>query len=292
MGKSEANVLNRRLLRSYFSTILSISIVLFFIGLAGLLVLNANSVSNYFKENIEISVILSVETEQEDALKLVSDLEQYPFLKDSRIISKDEGVEQMKELLGEDFLDVFDVNPIPVSVELQINADYISTDSLARVEQQISAFPMVDEVVYQQSLVELLNANLERVAMIISIFVLLLSFISMVLINNTVRLNIYSKRFTIHTMRLVGATKFFISKPFVAQAFFQGLISGLVANVYLLITLYIIRNEFNQLFSLFEPSALILLILMVISAGVLICVVSTAVVVRNMISLTKDELYY
>ena len=133
MGKSEANVLNRRLLRSYFSTILSISIVLFFIGLAGLLVLNANSVSNYFKENIEISVILSVESEQEDALKLVSDLEQYPFLKDSRIISKDEGVEQMKELLGEDFLDVFDVNPIPVSVELQINADYISTDSLARV---------------------------------------------------------------------------------------------------------------------------------------------------------------
>lgn len=292
MGRNESNVLNRRLLRSYFSTIISISLVLFFIGMAGLLVLNARSVSNYFKENITVSVVLSVEASEDDASQLSEQISGYPFYKDSRIISKEEGVEQMKQMLGEDFLDVFEVNPIPVSLELQVEADYISTDSLARVEYVLSQYPVVEDVVYQQSMVELLNSNLERIGYVIGCFTLLLMFISTVLINNTVRLNIYAKRFVIHTMRLVGATKFFISRPFLGQAFFQGLIAGLIANVYLLVTLYIIRNEFNQLFTLLEPSALGLLIALVVALGVLICVVSTGFVVRSMISLNKDELYY
>lgn len=292
MGRNESNVLNRRLLRSYFSTIISISLVLFFIGMAGLLVLNARSVSNYFKENITVSVVLSVEASEDDASQLSEQISGYPFYKDSRIISKEEGVEQMKQMLGEDFLDVFEVNPIPVSFELQVAADYISTDSLARVEYVLSQYPVVEDVVYQQSMVELLNSNLERIGYVIGCFTLLLMFVSTVLINNTVRLNIYAKRFVIHTMRLVGATKFFISRPFLGQAFFQGLIAGLIANVYLLVTLYIIRNEFNQLFTLLEPSALGLLIALVVALGVLICVVSTGFVVRSMISLNKDELYY
>lgn len=292
MGRNESNVLNRRLLRSYFSTIISISLVLFFIGMAGLLVLNARSVSNYFKENITVSVVLSVEASEDDASQLSEQISGYPFYKVSRIISKEEGVEQMKQMLGEDFLDVFEVNPIPVSLELQVAADYISTDSLARVEYVLSQYPVVEDVVYQQSMVELLNSNLERIGYVIGCFTLLLMFVSTVLINNTVRLNIYAKRFVIHTMRLVGATKFFISRPFLGQAFFQGLIAGLIANVYLLITLYIIRNEFNQLFTLLEPSALGLLIALVVALGVLICVVSTGFVVRSMISLNKDELYY
>ena len=292
MGRNESNVLNRRLLRSYFSTIISISLVLFFIGMAGLLVLNARSVSNYFKENITVSVVLSVESSEDDASQLSEQILGYPFYKDSRIISKEEGVEQMKQMLGEDFLDVFEVNPIPVSLELQVAADYISTDSLARVEYVLSQYPVVEDVVYQQSMVELLNSNLERIGYVIGCFTLLLMFVSTVLINNTVRLNIYAKRFVIHTMRLVGATKFFISRPFLGQAFFQGLIAGLIANVYLLVTLYIIRNEFNQLFTLLEPSALGLLIVLVVVVGVLICVVSTGFVVRSMISLNKDELYY
>lgn len=292
MGRNESNVLNRRLLRSYFSTIISISLVLFFIGMAGLLVLNARSVSNYFKENITVSVVLSVEASEDDASQLSEQISGYSFYKDSRIISKEEGVEQMKQMLGEDFLDVFEVNPIPVSLELQVAADYISTDSLARVEYVLSQYPVVEDVVYQQSMVELLNSNLERIGYVIGCFTLLLMFVSTVLINNTVRLNIYAKRFVIHTMRLVGATKFFISRPFLGQAFFQGLIAGLIANVYLLVTLYIIRNEFNQLFTLLEPSALGLLIVLVVAVGVLICVVSTGFVVRSMISLNKDELYY
>ena len=198
----------------------------------------------------------------------------------------------MKEILGDDFMDVFDVNPIPVSLELQIAAGYISTDSLAVIEESLYAWPAVDEVVYQQSLVELLEANLERIGLVTGVFVLLLLFISVVLINNTVRLNVYAKRFTIHTMRLVGATKGFITRPFVGQAFFQGLISGAIADVFILGALYLIRNEFYQLFSLFDAMLLGAVMAATVVLGMLICMISTSAGVRRLISLKRRELYY
>lgn len=145
---------------------------------------------------------------------------------------------------------------------------------------------------YQQSLVELLNANLERVGLVSGIFVLLLLFVSVVLINNTVRLNVYAKRFTIHTMRLVGATKGFIARPFVGQAFFQGLISGAIADVFILGTLYLIRNEFYQLFSLFDAMLLGGVMVAVMALGIFICMISTSAGVRSLISLNRSELYY
>lgn len=292
MAKSDSNILYGRLLRSYFSSVISISLVLFLVGITGVLIVNARSVSNYFKENITVTAILNVEADEADASGIADSLEKTVFVKDVRIISREEGVEEMKEILGDDFMDVFEVNPIPVSLELQIAAGYISTDSLAVVEEHLSGFPAVDEVVYQQSLVELLNANIERIGIIAGILVLLLLFISVVLINNTVRLNVYSKRFTIHTMRLVGATKGFIARPFVGQAFFQGLISGALADIFILGALYLVRNEFYQLFSLFDAVLLGAVMIGVIVLGILICVISTLVGVRGLISLTKDELYY
>ena len=292
MAEKEGNILYRRLLRSYFSSVISISLVLFLVGMTGVLIVNAKSVSNYFKENIMVSAVLNVEADEADASELADNLEKNRYVKDIRIITKEEGVEEMKEMLGDDFLDVFEVNPIPVSLELQISADYISMDSLKVIEDALYEYPAVDEVVYQQSLVELLNANIERIGVVAGVLVLLLLFISVVLINNTVRLNVYSKRFTIHTMRLVGATKGFITRPFVGQAFFQGLIAGSVADVFILGALYLIRNEFYQLFSLFDAMLLGLVMVAVIVLGVLICLVSTAAGVRSMISLTKNELYY
>ena len=292
MAEKEGNILYRRLLRSYFSSVISISLVLFLMGMTGVLIVNAKSVSNYFKENIMVSAVLNVEADEADASELADNLEKNRYVKDIRIITKEEGVEEMKVMLGDDFLDVFEVNPIPVSLELQISADYISMDSLKVIEDALYEYPAVDEVVYQQSLVELLNANIERIGVVAGVLVLLLLFISVVLINNTVRLNVYSKRFTIHTMRLVGATKGFITRPFVGQAFFQGLIAGSVADVFILGALYLIRNEFYQLFSLFDAMLLGLVMVVVIVLGVLICLVSTAAGVRSMISLTKNELYY
>lgn len=292
MARNESNILYRRLLRSYFSSVISISLVLFLVGMAGVLIVNARSVSNYFKENITVSAILTPEADEADASALADSLERTGYVKEVRIISKEEGTEEMKEILGDDFMDVFEVNPIPVSLELQISADYISTDSLAVIEESLYSHSAVGEVVYQQSLVELLEANLERIGLIAGIFVLLLLFISVVLINNTVRLNVYAKRFTIHTMRLVGATKGFITRPFVGQAFFQGLISGAIADVFILGALYLIRNEFYQLFSLFDAMLLGAVMVAVVVLGMLICMISTSAGVRSLISLNRSELYY
>lgn len=292
MAGNESNILNRRLLRSYFSSVISISLVLFLVGMAGVLIVNARSVSNYFKENITVSAFLTPEADEADASALADELETSGYVKDVRIISKEEGTEEMKEILGDDFMDVFEVNPIPVSLELQIAADYISTDSLSVIENSLRDYPAVDDVVYQQSLVELLNANLERIGLVAGVFVLLLLFISVVLINNTVRLNVYSKRFTIHTMRRVGATKGFITRPFVGQAFFQGLIAGAIADVFILGALYLIRNEFYQLFSLFDAVLLGGVMAAVLVLGMIICMVSTSAGVRSMISLSRNELYY
>lgn len=292
MARNESNILYRRLLRSYFSSVISISLVLFLVGMAGVLIVNARSVSNYFKENITVSAILTPEADEADASALADSLERTGYVKEVRIISKEEGTEEMKEILGDDFMDVFEVNPIPVSLELQISADYISTDSLAVIEESLYGHSAVGEVVYQQSLVELLEANLERIGLIAGIFVLLLLFISVVLINNTVRLNVYAKRFTIHTMRLVGATKGFITRPFVGQAFFQGMISGAIADVFILGTLYLIRNEFYQLFSLFDAMLLGAVMAATVVLGMLICMISTSAGVRSLISLKRSELYY
>ncbi len=292
MAKNESNILYRRLLRSYFSSVISISLVLFLAGMVGVLVVNARSVSNYFKENITVTAILNVEADEADASGLADELEKTGYIKGVRIVTKEEGVEEMKEILGEDFMDVFEVNPIPVSMELQVAADHVLTDSLAVIEEALRGYPAVDDVVYQQSLVELLNANLERIGLVAGIFVLLLLFISVVLINNTVRLNVYAKRFTIHTMRLVGATKGFITRPFVGQAFFQGLISGAIADVFILCALYLIRNEFYQLFTLFDAMLLGLVMVAVVLLGMIICMVSTSAGVRSLISLNRNELYY
>lgn len=292
MARNESNILYRRLLRSYFSSVISISLVLFLVGMAGVLIVNARSVSNYFKENITVSAILTPEADEADASALADSLERTGYVRDVRIISKEEGTDEMKEILGDDFMDVFEVNPIPVSLELQIAAGYISTDSLAVIEESLYAWPAVDEVVYQQSLVELLEANLERIGLVTGVFVLLLLFISVVLINNTVRLNVYAKRFTIHTMRLVGATKGFITRPFVGQAFFQGLIAGAIADVFILGALYLIRNEFYQLFSLFDAMLLGAVMAATVVLGILICMISTSAGVRSLISLNRSELYY
>ena len=284
MAERESNILYRRLLRSYFSSVISISLVLFLVGMTGALIVNAKSVSNYFKENITVSAVLNVEADEADASAMADRLENTPYVKDIRIITKEEGVEEMKEILGDDFMDVFEVNPIPVSLELQIAADYISADSLSIIEEALYGYPAVDDVVYQQSLVELLNANIERIGIVAGVFVALLLFISVVLINNTVRLSVDSKRSSIRVMRLVGATKEFITRPFVGQAFFQGLIAGAAADIFILTALYFVRNEFYQLFSLFDAMLLGLVMAVVIVLGILICMISTAAGVRSLIN--------
>lgn len=291
MASGENRLIRRRLAGAWLSTVISISLVLLLVGVAGLLVANARSVSDYFKENMQVSVLMKQEVGDDEAMEYVSDLDAKPFIKSTTFVSREQGAKEMTGLLGEDFLNVFEAAPIPVSVDVTLKADYVSSDSLEVVKNEIMKSPLVDEVVYQQSLVDKLNTNLRKISMVLGVFIVLLLFISFVLINNTVRLNVFSRRFTIHTMRLVGATKSFIRAPFLVQAVFQGLFSALLATLMLVGILFFVRNEFAQLFEVFRLDMLLIVIGVEILAGVLICVVSTALVVGRLVSLSKDELY-
>ncbi|MBO8466532.1 MAG: cell division protein FtsX [Bacteroidetes bacterium] len=292
MGKGENDIIGRRLVNSYLSSVISISLVLLLVGIASLLLVNARTVSDYFKENMQVSVMMKQNVSEDSARDFQKKLDRMRFIRSSEYISKEQGEREMAELLGDDFLSVFETSPIPVSIEVTLNADYVSADSLEMVKNEISRSPLVDEVVYQRSLVDTLNANLSRISLIIGIFIVLLLFISFVLINNTVRLNVYARRFTVHTMRLVGATKSFIRGPFLVQSVFQGLFSAFIAIIVLVAILFVIRKEFLQLFSVFRLELLLLVMGIVLASGVLICFVSTWFVVGKLVSLKKDELYY
>ena len=284
--------MRRRLRNAYLSSVISISLVLLLVGIASLLLVNAKAISNYFKENMQVSVMMKQSVEESDALEYKEVLDQQRFIRSSVFVSREQGRREMEEMLGEDFLSVFETAPIPVSIDITLNAEYVSADSIEVVKTCILESPIVEEVVYQQSLIETLNANLSKISVVLSVLIALLLFISFVLINNTVRLNVFARRFTIHTMKLVGATRSFIRAPFLAQSFFQGIFSALLAIMALVGMLYFVRNEFEQLFEVFKLDMLLVVVGIVIASGIIICLLSTWLVVNKLISLSKDELYY
>ena len=292
MSSGENKLIRRRLAGAWISSVISITLVLLLVGLASLLLVNAKSVSDYFKENVQVSVMMKPDVSEETASGYAETLGALPFVKETKFISKEEGAREMTDMLGEDFLSVFETAPIPVSIDVTLKADYVSSDSLEVVKKAIGKSPLVDEVVYQQTLIDRLNTNLTKISLVLGVLVALLLFISFVLINNTVRLNVFSKRFTIHTMKLVGATKSFIRGPFLGQAVLQGLVSALLATVLLLGILFFVKGEFAQLFEVFSRDLLLVVIGIVIFSGIFICLVSTYFVVGKLVSLSNDELYY
>jgi cell division transport system permease protein len=284
--------MRKRLLNAYLSSVISISLVLLLVGIASLLLVNAKRVSDYFKENMQVSVMMKQHVKEDDALKYKTELDRLEFIRNSVYVSKEQGMSEMKELLGEDFLDVFETSPIPVSIDVTLEAGYVSADSLEVVRAEISKSSLVDEVIYQKSLVDALNANLSRISLILGVFIALLLFISFVLINNTVRLSVFARRFTIHTMKLVGAIRSFIRGPFLVQSAFQGLFASFIAIIVLLGLMFVMRSEFEQLFEIFRMDLLLIVLGIVVAAGLTICLISTFFVVNKLISLKKDELYY
>ena len=291
MQNRSNRLIRRRLFGAWVSTVISISLVLLLVGVASILLLNARSVSDYFKENLQVSVLMKQDVTDEQALEYQSSLAGVPGVKATTFISREQGVEEMAKMLGRDFLDVFSSAPVPVSIDVNLEAAYVSTDSLEVVREALSASPLVDEVVYQTSLVEALNTNLRKIGLVLGVLILLLLFISFVLIGNMVRLNVFSRRFTIHTMQLVGATRGFIRAPFIGQSALQGLFAALVAIALLVAGLFILRREFVQLFEIFQLRTLLITMGIVVVSGVVICVVSTWIVVGRLVRFDRDQLY-
>jgi len=291
MSLSENKLIGRRLRNAYVSAIVSISMVLWLVGVAALLLVNAGRVSDFFKENLQVSVLMKTDVSEERVLEYQAELDRQPFIKGTRFVSRQQGEEEMKEILGEDFLSVFEVSPIPASIDVTLKAEYVEQDSLKFVEDVILQSPLVDEVAYQASLVEALSSNIRTIGLFLCAFIALLLFVSTVLIYNTVRISVFSNRFTLHTMKLVGATRAFIRAPFLVKSVFQGLLSAMIAIILLLALLFVIRAQFEQLFEIFGLTQLMTVLGIVVAAGVLICVTSTFFVVNKFISLTKDEIY-
>lgn len=292
MANTDNKIMRRRLMNAYLSSVISISLVLLLVGVAGMLLVNAKSVSDYFKENMQVSVLLKQNVTDEAALKFKESLENERYIKSTVFVSKEQGQRELAEMLGEDFLDIFETSPIPVSIDVTLDAAYVSSDSLEVVRAEISESKLVDSVEYQRSLVDALNANLSRISLILGVFIALLLFISFVLINNTVRLNVFARRFTIHTMKLVGATRSFIRAPFLVQSAFQGVFAAFIAIMALVVIMYFLRSGFEQLFEIFRLDLLLTVFGIVLASGLAICLISTYFVVNKLISLRKDELYY
>ncbi len=291
MGKGDNRIMKRRLANAYLSSLISISLVLLLVGIASMLLVNAKGVSDYFKENVQVSVMMKQNVQEEAAMAFCDELGKERFIKSTVFVSREQGERELARQLGDDFLDVFETSPIPVSIDVTLMADYVSSDSLEVVRREISASPLVEEVNYQMSLVEALNANLSKISSVLGIFICLMLFISFVLINNTVRLNVFARRFTIHTMKLVGATRQFIRAPFLVQAAFQGIFAAFLAVIALIVIMFFIRSGFVQLFEIFLE-LLLMVMGIVLASGLLICLTSTYLVVNKLISLGKDELYY
>jgi len=292
MVKREQRIISARLRSSYVSSVISIALVLFLLGSGGIMLLNAHRVSVFFKENLSLSVILSEGTSEADAAWVRKQLDISSFVRETKYISKEQAAEEMKQRLGDDFMSAFNYNPLPVSIEAKLTANYANTDSVAVIERQLKEIPHIREVSYQRSLIDLVNENINKIGLVMLIFITLLLFVSTVLINNTIRLSIHAKRFLINTMRLVGATNTFIRKPFLYKSLLQGFFAGLIAVLLISGILYVLQNEFGELLGFVDMKQIALLFMVVLSLGMLISWIATYFSVTRFLRNNKDALYY
>lgn len=292
MKRRDNKSVAKRFLHSYLSSLISITLVLVLAGTGGLAAINAAGMRDYFRENLSLSVIFDASVSEENAKSLTEILAVMDFVKSTDFISQERGTQEMKDILGEDFLDVFDFNPVPLSADIHLKSEYVNPDSLESIEAKIMLNPGIREVVWERTLIEVVSQNLEKIGVVLLIVISLLLFISFFLINNTVRLNVFSKRFTIHTMKLVGAKGSFIRKPFLNHAIVQGLISGILASGILWTILFFIKKDFPQIHDMMDPLLLIYLFAGILLSGIMLCVISTVLVLNKVLSLPADDLYY
>ena len=293
MAKNKDQVTKRRLQTSYITTIVSITLVLFLLGVMGLLILNSEKLSVYVKENIGFSVILKENSKEADIIKLRKQLDATKYIKSTRFITKEEAAEDLKKQLGEDFTEFIGYNPLLSSIDVKLYADYTNTDSLAVIENDLARYDkLIKEVFYQKNLISIVNQNVKRISIVLLIFSGLLFFISWALINNTIRLSVYSKRFLIKTMQLVGATKGFIRTPFLNSGTIAGIIGGVIANLMLVVIVRYTEKEFEGAISFADLNILIILFSGIIVLGVIISRISAFYAVNKYLKIKGKELYY
>lgn len=281
----------QKLKTSSVTVIISLALVLFMLGLLGLVVINANKLSSHIKENVGFQVVLKDTTTQVELDNLKQELSSSAFTKQVDYISKEQAAQKLQKDLGEDFISFLGYNPLLSSLDVKLNSDYANVDSLANFEKQIMQKHFVKEVIYHKDMIKQVNDNAKVISLYILVFSTLLLVVAIALINNTIRLSIYAKRFLIRTMYLVGATQGFIRKPFIFKGIRQGVIAGVLAGFLLAGFLVFSTRYIPDLLQLQDPNLLALLFGGVVLLGILISGLSAALSVSRYLRLKTDDLY-
>ena len=291
MKTSKNKSLNRRILSSSASVVISLSLVLFVVGLLGLVLINAQRLSDYVKENVGFTIMLKDGINEIETLKFQKILDASEFAKNTTFITKEEATQNLKADLGENFVEFLGYSPLLASIDVKLNADYANTDSLQLITNELIENNNVFEVYYQEDLVDKLNSNVNKLSLFLLAFCILLFFIAFILINNTIRLSVYSKRFIIRTMRLVGATNNFIQKPFISKGIYQGIYSSIIAIFMLIGAIQLVQTDTANMLNIDDLKIIGIVFFIIFTSGLFISLFSTYFAVRKFIKLNEHELY-
>lgn len=277
---------------SRLTSIISIALVLFLLGLICLFGLLGNKLSDYVKENISFSIILKDNIKDTEVKQMQKQLDARPYIKSTQYISKEQASKELEQELGENPETFLGFNPLQASMEVRLHAEYANPDSIKKIETQIKSYTNVSELLYRKDMMQMVNDNVKRIGLILSILAAVLLIISFVLISNTIRLLIYSKRFLIHTMKLVGATPTFIRKPFICYNIVSGIWAAILAIGMLSGSLYYLQLELGGFVNLLDKDLLLIVFGVVMLLGILISCIATFFAVNKYLKMNVDKLYY
>ena len=292
MSSSFDRYQKRKLISSYFSVVISIALVLFLLGCLGLLVLNAKKVADHFKEQVVVTIYLNDSAKEVEVNQLEKSLAMAAYTKSTAYVSKEAAAESMKAETGEDFMDFVGYNPLQNSIDVHLKADFVTTETLASITEELSNKKFIEEIRYDNDLVELMNDNVKKITFWVLVISAIFTLIAVLLINSSIRLAVYSKRFIIKTMQMVGATKTFIRRPFVFQSVKLGIIGAVIALIGMGIVLYYLDQSFLELQLLSNPILIGGLFLVIFLLGILITWISTFIATQRFLNLKTDALYY
>ncbi|MCK4921775.1 MAG: permease-like cell division protein FtsX [Bacteroidales bacterium] len=292
MTKKENQSAQRRLRNSFLTSVISIAMVLFLLGLVGFLVLNARQIGIYVKENIGFNVELNNDLKDADMQQLKKLIDAKTYVRSSEYISKEAAAVETQQALGEDFLKELGYNPLPATVIIKLKAEYANPDSIFNIENELSEYEGISDIYYRKTLVHEINDNVRKISLILGAFSILLLLISVSLINNTIRLSVYSKRFLIHSMQLVGATRGFIRRPFLFSGVLQGFLGSLIGVVFIIGSIYLAQDQIDDVLQIMDLKLLGILFLGVLLTGIIISYISSFFAVNKYLNLSKDELYF
>lgn len=291
MSSSFEKFQKRRVITSYFSVILSIFIVLTLLGALGLFVINTDKLSSYVKENIPMSVYFKNEANDSVYAAFEQQLKSEPFVKDYKFVSKEDAAKNNQDIVGNDYMTFLGENPLPASYDIHLKGDYVEKRKLKNIEVRLRANPMVGDITYDNVLVDMANDNIQKITLWILIISGVLAIVAMLLINSALRLSIYSHRFTIKTMQMVGATKSFIRKPYIWKGIRLGLIGALLSIAALIYLVYWLDGQFPVLNIWEDWQKTAIVLAGVLAFGILIALISTFFATQRFLNLRTDDLY-